>query len=237
MEPHKEIPAGIDLEDFRPDVDAGPRAYYEKARDFALRVYPGEVQHIASTKLDELTPEKFFREYIWVVHATGFSAKAVGKFMPRLVDAYGPWETLSKDSFEDMMGRVKLVCNNPQKAGAVQKMARALAESILVDGTPDQARWEEFRDNSLSTTDLLTKLPYIGKVTCFHLGRNIGLLECVKPDLHLIRLAEYWGFPSCDSMCISMRGSDEVPLGIVDLYLWYAASTFGTIHVKKEGQR
>ncbi|CAL5988300.1 Conserved_hypothetical protein [Hexamita inflata] len=34
----------------------------------------------------------------------------------------------------------------------------------------------------------LSRLPYIGPVTCYHLARNIGLSSCVKPDLHLKRL-------------------------------------------------
>jgi hypothetical protein len=34
----------------------------------------------------------------------------------------------------------------------------------------------------------LMKLPFIGKTTCQHLARNIGLQSCVKPDLHLKRL-------------------------------------------------
>lgn len=237
MEPHKDLPAGTDLEALRPDVDAGPRAYYEKARDFALSLYPEEVRRIASTKLEDVTPEKFFLEYVWVVHATGFSAKAVGKFMPRLMEAYGPWRVLAGEFFGDVMERVKLACNNPQKAKAVQQMARAMRENVFSgDGWTEQETWERFRGR-IASLDQLAQLPYIGKVTRYHLARNIGLLESVKPDLHLIRLAEHWGFSSCEEMCRAMRGQDDVPLGIVDLYLWYAASTFGTLHVKKDGQR
>jgi thermostable 8-oxoguanine DNA glycosylase len=30
-------------------------------------------------------------------------------------------------------------------------------------------------------------LPFIGGITKYHLARNIGLISCAKPDLHLCR--------------------------------------------------
>jgi hypothetical protein len=97
--------------------------------------------------------------------------------------------------------------------------------------------WEKFKKDNLSTPKMLQELPYIGPITCYHLARNIGLLDCVKPDLHLIRLAEHWGFPDCVSMCKTMGEGSGLPLGLVDLAVWYSCSTFGTLSIRKEGQR
>ncbi len=229
MEPRRKL--GSEAEKFRPDVNAGPRAYYESAKTFALEFYPDEVSRIASIKLEDVTPDFFFKEYVWVVHATGFSAGAVGKFIGKLGEAYGPWSHLASETMDDMMPRVAKVCNNPAKAKSVHAVAKLMAAGIISDG------WDVWRRDRLSTTTKLAELPYVGKVTCFHLGRNIGLLDCVKPDLHLVRLADQWGFATCEEMCDNMRGNDDVPLGIVDLYLWYAASTFGTTDLRKEGGR
>jgi hypothetical protein len=104
------------------------------------------------------------------------------------------------------------------------------------DGASKEDRWAEFRER-MFTTSALAELPYIGKVTCFHLGRNVGLLDCVKPDLHLVRMAEHWGFSDCTEMCKSMGAGSGLPLGIVDLVTWYASSTFGTLEIKREGSR
>lgn len=232
MEPHKTLP--VEVEKYRPDLQATPRAYYEAAMDFAEQFYGEEMRRISSTKFDEVTPDFFFNEYVWVVHATGFSAKAVGKFMPRLVEAYGPWHRLGAEKdFTSVFGRVRQVVNNGGKAMAVHNTARLMRKELVDGGVP----WEDFRAGRLSAPKALAKLPYIGPVTCYHLGRNIGLLDCVKPDLHLVRMAEHWGFADCVEMCKEMRGDDNVPLGIVDLALWYAASTFGTLDVKKAGSR
>lgn len=236
MEPHRNLPAGI--ESFRPSLDDGPRAYYVSAMAFARRFYGAEMSQIESVKFGEVTPDHFFREYAWVVHASGFSAKAVSKFMPRLMAAYGPWETLAREFVGDMFERIKLVCNNLPKARAVQSMARMMSDRVYSgDGASAETRWREFRDSSLSDPAGLAELPYVGKVTCLHLARNIGLLECVKPDLHLVRMAGHWGFSDCAEMCRAMRGEDDVPLGIVDLALWYSASHWGTMEIRKPGSR
>jgi len=229
LEPHKILPA--EIEELRPIIDNGPEKFFEKAYAFMQKYYAKEAEQIGSVKFDEVTPDHFFNEYTWVVHATGFSAKAVGKFMPRLMEAYGGYDSLSEQSYHKMFARVKKVCNNPQKAKAIYKTACLMKTWIEEDG------WESTRKIRLGTPDALSKLPCIGKITCYHLGRNIGLLDCVKPDLHLVRLADHWGISSCEEMCRIMRGDKDIPLGIVDLAVWYAASTFGTMEVKKDGQR
>jgi endonuclease III len=241
MEPHKVLELGPDFD--APSLSDKPTEYFRKALKFALEHYGEEIERISSVKPENVTPDFFFKEYVWVVHATGFSAKAVGNFMPRLLEAYGPWETLSKESFGDVMERVKVVCNNPQKARAVQETARLMSDRVYGgDGASKEERWDEFKTRMFTTT-ALAELPYIGKVTCFHLGRNVGLLDCVKPDLHFVRMAEHWGFADCTKMCESMQTwleeetGEKLPLGVIDLILWYSASSWGTSEIKKPGKR
>jgi endonuclease III len=229
MEPHKLLPA--EAAKFAPDINGEPQLYYQKAREFAYTYYSEEINKIKSVKFEDLTPEKFFSEYIWVVHATGFSAKAVGNFIPRLATAYGTYKSASTQSFDEMFESVKIVCNNEQKAKAVHSTASWLCNSLM------HKSWEQIKSEDLNEPAKLVKLPYIGKVTCYHLARNIGLLESVKPDLHLVRMANHWGFDSPLDMIKHMNSQYNEPLGIADLIVWYAASTFGTISIKKEGER
>ena len=228
MEPHKQLDSST--EKFRPSFD-DPGAYFRKSLEFARTFYGEEMDRIASVKHELVEPGFFFNEYIWVVHATGFSAKAVGKFMPRLAEAYGQYPDLAQRSLKQATGRVKVVCNNPQKIQAVHTTARQLLNGIKLHG------WEKFKKDNLSTPDQLQELAYIGPITRYHLARNIGLLECVKPDLHLIRLADHWGFDDCVTMCKEMSDGSGLPLGIVDLVVWYAASHFGTMEIRKDGAR
>lgn len=233
MEPHKSVVVCKK----KPDLFSGPDQYFADAKDFVLSNYIDEVIRISELKLECVTPDKFFSEYIWTVHTTGFSAKAVGKFFPRLAAAYGPFSILATEDFDDAFSRIRTVCNNAQKAKAVWSTAKLLTTEIANTG------WGLFRDKKLSSPSLLQKLPYVGKITCFHLARNIGLLEYVKPDLHLVRMAQHWGFKDCQEMCESMQKNDKsdngyrFPLGIIDLILWYSASEHGTIDIKVSGSR
>lgn len=243
MEKHKNVQY-FNVEN-RPNLEDGWDEYFKRAWEFTNQYYSDEVKKIGSVNFSEVSPRDFFTEYIWVVHATGFSAKAVSKFIHRLLEAYGDWDKLALDKFEDSFERVKKVCNNDQKAKAVHKQACMMMVKSISFDEPDLAHswWERYRDGELSTPERLAKLPYIGKITCYHLGRNIGLLECVKPDLHLVRMAKFWGFNDCISMCKAMQESlkkrtgEQIPLGLIDLALWYSASTWGTLEIKAKGNR
>jgi endonuclease III len=236
MEPHKTL-SGIDNP---PDLFLGPESYFQAALKFVQKYYPEQLKACSSVRFDDVDDDFFFREYVFVVHATGFSAKAVGKFMPNLLSAYGWWDALAHKEFDDIMQRVALVCNNPQKAKAVHAMSKIMWKGINSSGG---VGWNKWKKDNLSTPDLLAKLPYVGKVTCFHLARNVGMLEFVKPDLHLVRMAKHWGFKDCVSMCKSLQkhhvdnGGEELPLGIIDLVLWYSASTHKTISIRQDGDR
>lgn len=240
MEPRRQL-SDEDLKD-GPSPSDTPVEYFRKAREFAEKHYWEEMVRIWGTKFQEVTPNFFFLEYVWVVHATGFNAAVVASMLPRLIPAYGlrkdggGWDVLAREPEIFTLDRVLLVCNNPQKAKAVRKMATIMADAMFPTGDGPVRTWEEFRDQELSSPELLTRLPYVGKVTCHHLARNLGLLDSVKPDLHLIRLADHWGFKDCVEMCEAMR-PPEMPLGIVDLVLWYAASTFGTLSARAAGSR
>lgn len=219
-----------------------PQEYFRKAQAFTEKYYREEMVHIWSTKFEEVSPNHFFLEYVWVVHATGFNAKVVAKLMSRLTSAYGigedgsGWDRLGREDEALMLSRVLKVCNNPQKAKAVHSTAALMADAMFPSDVGKTESWKDFRQSRLSSPELLTKLPYVGKITCKHLARNIGILECVKPDLHLVRLADHWGFKDCDAMCLAMR-PPEMPLGIVDLCLWYFASSFSTLNIRKPGDR
>jgi len=238
MEPHKTL-SGIE---HIPDLKADPEAYFDVALKFVQTHYPEQLKAFSSVRFEDVDDDFFFREYVWVVHATGFSAKAVGKFMPRLLNAYGWWDALACKQFEDVMIRVAPVCNNLQKAKAVHATAKMMFDGMMGKKTqngkfePKSVTWADWKQKNLSSPELLAKLPYVGRITCFHLARNIGLLEFVKPDLHLVRMAKHWGFDDCVQMCEAVR-PPGMPLGIVDLIFWYAASTFGTIDIRQDGDR
>lgn len=229
MEQH--IPIQNIPEELKPSDRDDAQEWFLKANRFCELYYRREIRRASSVIFSEVSADLFFSEYIWVVHATGFSAKAVSKFIPHLSGAYGPYESLAQMTKEDMWAKVLPICNNKQKSLSVWKTAKMLDENIKKIG------WNRYRDSELYPVDKLPKLPYIGNVTKYHLGRNIGILDCVKPDLHLNRMAKHWGYSDAKSMIEHMNEFHSYPLGIADMIAWYYASTFGTSHMRKEGDR
>jgi len=230
MEPHKELASTeAFIKHYSPEF-TDVRTYFTKAKIFADKFYGEDMKRMLCVKWDEVGPSLFFEEYVWVACATGFSAAAVSKFIGRLIEKLGWYDELAEEEFEDVFERVRSVLNNKDKIKAMHETAKMIRKGVLETG------WDKFKQEYMSTPEKLQKFPYIGKVTCFHLARNIGLMEVVKPDLHLVRMARHWGYDDCVTMCKEVR-PEGMPLGIVDYIFWIAAATFGTTAIKKEGER
>jgi hypothetical protein len=111
---------------------------------------------------------------------------------------------------------------NKRKTKAVIDMAFIGGEEI------HKLSWEVYRNTKLNSPDKLKELPFIGEITKFHLARNCGQLQFVKPDVHLEKAAKFWHFQSPMEMCETIKEKFDMPVGLIDLVLWYSFSTFGS---------
>lgn len=70
--------------------------------------------------------------------------------------------------------------------------------------------------------EMLEALPWIGKITKYHLAKNFGM-NVAKPDVHLQRLADREG---CTAMALCVRLGMEAGLraATVDVVLWRACA-------------
>lgn len=197
--------------------------YFSAAMNFAESVYSAPLSHYRSIRYpDHATPDNFWNEYIWVVYTSGFNSKVVAKIYPRLLSAYGHWTSTSKLCWSDVCH----VNGNRAKFSAVVSVA-----DLLQSYTGNDNWWSHFRRRYLDTPDRMQQLPFIGKITKYHLARNLGH-DSVKPDLHLVRLAEHFDFPDPQCMCEFLSGLSGERVGVVDLVLFYAASEFGTTDLR-----
>jgi hypothetical protein len=201
--------------------------YFSKAKEFVLDNYSDEYNRIANTKFDDITPEFFFREYIWCVYTSGFNSKIVSRLFPALQKALGPlvdvFKTFKTDiNTLDVATNALNIINNKRKVKSIIKMAFEGGKEINNIG------WSIYKEKRLNSPDKLKELPFIGKITAFHLARNAGQLNYVKPDIHLTRLAKNWNFDNPDILCREIQKHYDIPVGLIDLILFYAASTFGS---------
>jgi|SRR3984957_495106 len=200
--------------------------YFSEGLRFVNTHYKDDFDRIATTDFNTITSEFFFQETAWVICASGFNAKIVSKFFPKLMEICAPLQnvingTLNVNTIDVAMRALELF-NNKNKI-------KAIIDSAFIIGIgTNKFGWSVYKDTQLNTPDKLKILPYIGDITKFHLARNIGLIENVKPDLHLNRAAKHWGFDNALELCSEIQKENGMPLGLIDLVLWYSLSSFGS---------
>jgi len=177
-----------------------------------------------------VSEEVFMKNYLWCVYVSGFSAQVVTTNFDRLLEAYGvvcgghfveAHATGSPD-----IEKVFQVWKNKAKFKAMSK-TRALIKELS---------WPKFHEMYLTEKDpeVIGRLPFMGPALSRHLARNIGNMEMVKPDVHMVRLADIFVPHVKDSdavtkttyLCKEVRKvcthMFDWPLGKVDMVLWYA---------------
>lgn len=135
---------------------------YNEAYEFTIQTHKSDMDRINSLNGLMTDFNDFFYEYVYVVLASGFRAKTAARLTPELVKCRGDMEKMQE------------IFKNQRKLDSIKKVWDM------------RNNWEELR-NSMKSVDDLMNLPYIGGITKFHLARNIGLLSCAKPDLHLCK--------------------------------------------------
>lgn len=203
--------------------------YFEEARRFSYEYYSDTIDRISNTNFYTITPEFFYQEAQWCVLTSGFNSKIISNLFPKLSIIFQPLTDFVGGKIEnvnsiDITMDAMNIFGNKRKIKAIIDIAFILQDNIKKFG------WKIYKEMELNSPEKLTKLPFIGNITCFHLARNCGHLDVIKPDLHLTRLAQAFNFNSPLEMCkeIKKQKHYDLPLGIIDLCLFYFASTFGT---------
>ena len=212
----------------RPSYDT-LEAFYEDSLKMVEDLYKEVLSHYRTVSPEYITFGTFLSEYIWVVYTSGFSSAVVTKNYLALIEAYSninfalPVWQLRDEFFSIRWNKVKNLIANIDKHIAV-------LDTVLLAKVYYGKDWQwfsSFKEDFLTSPETMQRLPYIGPVTKYHLARNLGF-DCVKPDLHLKRLAEHFDMGSPLLMCSYLSGLYDERIGVIDLVLWYGASTWGT---------
>ncbi len=174
-----------------------PLNYYDKARSYVLATqYRREVEWCETRPpLETLDGYDFFCEYVWVVLSAGMQSQVAEKIFHRYLENIG----------------------NPEKAINHLKKRDAVESAIL--NYPIWLKTVKSLKTDAERVEYLDTLPFIGKITKFHLARNIGI-ECVKPDIWLVRVAKHFGYPTPLDLCEYIKKSIGENLGVIDVVIW-----------------
>ena len=160
----------------------------------------------------------FLMQAAWVILCSGFRAEVIRARWEQIEAAFLGFETAkdialhTRHCFEEAIK----VFGHRDKINAIIDAAIYVNE-VGIDFV--KARILEHGP------DWLTRFRFIGKITCYHLARNLGL-DAVKPDRHLVRISEAWGYDEPLTMCKAIAAVTGDRLGVVDLVLWRWAESY-----------
>lgn len=159
-------------------------------------------------RLQDVKPDLHYvmREAAWVIVGSGFRHKVARQIWPDLIVAFRGFDPARID--DSCLAPALRILNHEAKMLAIIAIARILRdegiEPILADAH-DPPR--------------LTRLPFIGKVTCYHFAKLLGV-DVVKPDVHLERAAKAAGYDTPLALCTKLRELTSDRLTVVDSVLW-----------------
>jgi endonuclease III len=140
----------------------------------------------------------FMREYIWVVLSAGMKNQVVQMIEQRIYNAH----------------------NNGEPLGSVFKH-KGKVKAIEFMFENHERIFKEYQE-APNCLDYLESLPFIGKITKYHLAKNLGE-DVVKPDRHLVRIARSYN-TTPQALCEKLSKETGYMKATVDLILWRAAN-------------
>jgi len=145
--------------------------YFETALAYVTKHYPDELKYVEQRKFSSITAFIFFEEYVFVVLNSGMKYKVAMKM----------YKNFMKNADLNTIGHLG-------KRKAIGEAMHNYADWFLkLQATEDKLAF-------------LDSLPFIGKVTKYHLARNLGL-DYAKPDRHLVRLAQISKYACAEKKC------------------------------------
>lgn len=186
--------------------------FYEDARKKIIELgYDREITWAENVNFEDQTPHDLMREYVWVVVNSGMKNQVAERIFKRF----------SVEGIDAI--------THKGKKDAIKQMF----EPVGKDRKPRyQLVFEKLKElNDVEKIEYFEKLKWIGGITKYHLAKNLGI-DCAKPDRHLVRLAEKFGYENVQDLCMDISKDTGDRVGVIDVVLWRYANLFGSNGMK-----
>ncbi len=192
-------------------------ASYLTARETVVNEgFATEIDWQDSRNLTSLTETQFLEEFTWVVLSSGMRESVIRRLFPKISTAFLGWESaraITRKSASCQYDALQTF-NNKGKINAVL----ATCEIIANIG------FDKFRDKIKNNgVDFISTLSFMGPATSYHLAKNIGI-DVVKPDRHLIRIAQSAKFKTPAALCSTIAEHTGDKVSVIDIVLWRYAT-------------
>lgn len=192
-------------------------AAYLAAKDFVIsRGFESEIHWQEQRRIELVGEVEFLREVAWVILNSGFRESIVRSIFPKLSRAFHDWKSAAAIVGDNRVCRRKalMIFGSGRKIDAILDVANIVHTSGF---------GEVKRQLLRNPVEFIRTLPFMGDVTSLHLAKNLGV-AVVKPDRHLVRVAQTAGFESPDGLCRAIWQIVGDHLSVIDLVIWRYAT-------------
>jgi hypothetical protein len=196
----------------RAAVDPIAHGYLHAKRLVIEAGYDSDIDWAES--LERVKPDARYvlQEGAWVIVNSGFRYAVARKLWPALTRAFKGFDPYRVKAMSGCLEEALTILNHKPKMLAILKLA------YEVTGTGDGDGWKTIVADAADPPKL-TRLSYIGKITCWHYAKVLGV-DCVKPDVHLVRAAAAAGYSTPLALCEALRDRLGERLTVCDSVLW-----------------
>lgn len=196
----------------RRDLNSALRFYRQATHYVDKSGLTHELTWQRNLRFGQFTETQLLEEAAWVVLCSGFREVVVRRVFNHISLSFCDWETAASIvACKDVCRSAALgIFNNERKINALVQIAE------LIDGIGFALFKQAILQDPLAA---LQSLPFIGSITSLHLAKNLGL-DIAKPDRHLVRLAERFGFECTEELCQEVSRATGEQVKVIDLILW-----------------
>ena len=192
------------------------RYYYNAKQTVYSNGYFFEIYWQEKQNIESINTKNFFTEYSWVVLSSGMKETVIRKKFKEISLIFNNWVSPKFIvANQNSIGKKALKAfNNPLKINALFFMAKYLCSGSIKN---------EIKCIHAEGVKYLEKFPYLGPATSLHFAKNLGF-NVSKPDRHLIRISEKFGFDCPTSFCKKISKYTGEKESVVDIVLWRYAT-------------
>lgn len=187
-------------------------SYLDIKRHVINKGFAWEVDWQENQCIKSIDESEFYREAAWVILSSGLSVRSVTSVFNKISSAFLNWEDSEKivNQGDNCINQALKHFNHKGKISAILSIIQQV----------NKIGFEVFRLNLIENgVGYIQQFSFFGPATSFHLAKNIGM-NVVKPDRHLLRLAEALNFPTPDILCRVIANLIDEKVSVIDVVLW-----------------
>ena len=187
-------------------------SYLDVKRHVINKGFAWEIDWQENQCLKSLNESEFYHEAAWVILSSGMSVRSVTSVFDKISNSFLNWKNSEKivKQGDNCVKQALEHFNHRGKINAILSIIKHV----------NDIGFEVFKlkliDNGI---EYIQQFSYFGPATSLHLVKNIGM-NVVKPDSHLVRLAEVLNFSTPEKLCNVIATVIDEKVSVVDVVLW-----------------